>query len=73
MYSGYETVHDLTSPHGTGPEKNCFMMRGSKDCKVWTAYAFKAKCLRSQSYVINRIYDGVEAETRKSQASFQII
>ena len=25
------------------------------------------------TYDINRIYDGVEAETRKSQASFQII
>ena len=26
-----------------------------------------------QTYEINRIYDGVEAETRKSQARFQII
>ena len=26
-----------------------------------------------KDYVINRIYDGVEAKTRKSQASFQII
>ena len=27
----------------------------------------------SQKHEINRIYDGVEAETRKCQASFQII
>ena len=41
--------------------------KGSRD-----NYLEFADCI-DQLNEINRIYDGIEAETRKSQASFQII
>ena len=37
------------------------------------AVKFSDDCLSHVGAEIKRIYDGVEAETRKSQASFQII
>ena len=41
---------------------------GDFDCEFYVGTSTKRNNLR-----INRIYDGVEAKTRKSQASFQII
>ena len=37
------------------------------------SYIISLACLTKFFLGINRIYDGVEAETRKSQALFQII
>ena len=60
--------------------KNCHRMKQipldkkqldqTKNEQEWDKYAFK---LTGTGLKIKRIYDGVEAETRKSQASFQII
>ena len=50
--------------------------------KTYTGYKMETKAKKTKRLAqsandthmeINRIYDGVEAETRKSQASFQII
>ena len=58
--------------------KVLFSLKTMKKCSILSSAAVVMGALKAglQSIKwlkINRIYDGVEAETRKSQASFQII
>ena len=52
---------------------NWTLQQSAMKCTPYCVLVYIWPSVNRQDVRINRIYDGVEAETRKSQASFQII